>query len=130
MAFGHNTFAEFPFAAGDDPIAGVPTQQLILTFTAPTRVVSFNFTIPTEDLIVTSTSPSIVAYVPAAANSVITPTAPSRVTAFFRTTPRINLTIILTSPIRVRTTGPAPAETPWRDEDALTDGWTEESEAA
>ncbi len=39
------------------------------------------------------------------------------------------LALSFVAPTRTRTTNPAPGETPWRDEDPFTDGWTEESGA-
>ena len=109
----------------------VPVEQLEITPTAPAKVVDTPITVPLEQLAITATASIIEAgtTIPVA-QLAITPTAPSFVEDFAHTIPFIDLTITLTTPQRVQTTNPAPAETPWRDEDGLTDGWVEESEAA
>tara|TARA_Y100000310_G_scaffold324858_1_gene387289 strand:- start:134 stop:565 length:432 start_codon:yes stop_codon:yes gene_type:complete len=113
---------------------GTPgTAQLVITPTAPTKVVGFNRVPAAAELVITPVAPAVsegFGRVPAAIDLALTLFAPQDLLDFPTPVPQGNLTISTTAPSRVATTNDAPAETPWRDEDPLTGDWTEEDEAA
>ena len=131
MSFGTHTFAEIAFGEVGKLAIAVPTLQLTITTTAPSRVVNCFRTPATAQLVITAEAATLaIGISPATAQLILTTEAPIFVEAFAAEPGTAQLTITTSAPSRARTTNPAPAETPWRDEAPLTNGWIEEDEAA
>lgn len=134
MTFGSTAFAELSF--GEETIAFlviVPSAQLTITPTAPSKAIDRQLQPGSEDLKISTTPPFKafgMGYSPGAANLNISTTAPAVQLTLVYAVPALSLEISTTAASRVRTTNPAPGETPWRDEDAVEDDWVEEQEAA